>query len=383
MILQMVLIIILLLYAVLIGAITVGWWKLKRFEPVVSINGVTISVVVAVRNEEKHVDRLLSSLLSQDYPSDYYEVIIVDDHSTDKTLQLLKDKQTELEASVRLRIISLKSEDGIGKKAAIREGISQSSGELIVTTDADCIAGEKWISTTASFYNKYKPEMILGPVRMTSDGTLFGKLQSLEFVSLIGSAAGACKAGFPILANGANLAFTRKAYDECHGFDSNVQYPSGDDMFLMMNIKQKFGAGAIRFIYSEKAVVDTPATQDRKFFWQQRLRWVSKSSGYTDIMLIATSIIVFLTNACLALVALAPVFRHEFFPAFIFFYCIKLIIDLPLLMGFSRFLNYKSLSWHTPILEIINAFYTSMIGIAGNTGHYKWKDRNVGFKKLV
>ena len=224
--------------------------------------------------------------------------------------------------------------------------------------------------------------MILGPVSMSDNEGFFGKLQALEFMSLISSAAGSCNAGFPILANGANIAFTRLAYESCGGFSGNLQYPSGDDIFLMMNIKRRFGTETIRFLRSESAIVITPAAHGLKPFIQQRLRWISKSRGYTDFLLIVTSILVFLTNSLLVFTAFASVVNPGYFRLFLGLYLLKMIIDLPLMLNYSNFQRSKSLMILFPLMELLNAVYTLLIGIAGNIGTYEWKGRHVSNRRM-
>jgi len=377
MIFYLISILLIIAYAVLIGAISAGWWKLKEFTEIKPSPGVKISIIVAVRNEACNIEALLNSLLHQDYPADLYEIMIVDDYSYDETAGLVKEFISRQAGTKNLKLISLENFDGSGKKAAIDKGIKASTGDVIVITDADCTAGSKWISTLASFYAKHKSQMILGPVRMTDGGSFFGKLQSLEFTSLISTAAGSCSAGFQLLANGANLAFTRKAYESCGGFAGNAQYPSGDDMFMMMSIKKKFGAKAIQFLRSEEAIVKTPATQEIKSFFQQRMRWVSKSRGYTDPLLISTSLIVFLVNAWLVTAAFSAIVFPGYLKLFLIVYFIKLIIDLPLMLSFSRFQQSMKFLWLFPFMELLNAVYTLVIGIAGNIGKYEWKGRMV------
>jgi cellulose synthase/poly-beta-1,6-N-acetylglucosamine synthase-like glycosyltransferase len=367
-------------YVLLITAITIGWLRLKVFRRTDSLPSIKVSVIVAVRNETLNIDKLLNSLSAQDYPSHLLEIIIVDDHSTDSTSSLAEVFIANKKESQNLKLISLKDHDNSGKKVAIDRGIQESEGELIVITDADCISGSSWISTLASYYSEHHPEMVLGPVRMTDNGSFFGKLQSLEFVSLMSSAAGSCSAGFPILANGANIAFTRHAYKSCGGFSGNLQFPSGDDMFLMMSIKKKFGAKAIHFLRSEEAIVYTPATLSFNSFLQQRLRWVSKSRGYTDPTLIMASILVFLTNAWLVFIAFASLVNPGYFKLFFELYLLKMIIDLPLMMNYSRFQWSSSLLVLFPITEFLNTIYTLMIGIGGNLGKYEWKGRRVSNK---
>lgn len=369
-------------YALLIAAITVGWLKLKVFEKTGFLPEIKVSIIIALRNEASNIETLFKSLMAQDYPAHLLEIIIVDDHSTDSTPSLVEKFISLNKESPNLIAITLDKKDGFGKKAAIDRGIKASKGELIVITDADCTSGYHWISTLSFYFAEHQPEMILGPVHMNENEGFLSKLQSLEFTSLISSAAGSCNAGFPLLANGANIAFTRHAYESCGGFSGNLHYPSGDDIFLMMSIKKKFGAKAIRFLRSEEAIVNTPSSPSLNSFIQQRLRWVSKSRGYTDPLLIAASIIVFITNVLLVFTAISAIVNPAYLQHFLILYFSKLIIDLPLMISYSRFQQSRSLLILFPLMELLNAVYTFLIGIAGNTVNYNWKERQVSNKKL-
>lgn len=374
-------------YALLIICITIGWWRLNDFKSPASPVNAKISVIVAARNEAGNIESLLKSLLQQNYPPDLMEIIIIDDHSTDDTALLAEALIAAGSHDFKSKLIRLNRKSGMGKKAAIHEGIAASSGDLIVITDADCTFGTSWISTIAAYYEMHRPQMILGPVRMTDGGSLFGKLQSLEFMSLISSAAGSCNTGFPLLANGANIAFTRKAYDSCKGFSGNMHFPSGDDMFLMMSIKKKFGAKAIQFLRSEDAIVSTPAMIGLKPFLEQRIRWVSKSRGYRDPFLIVASMIVFLANFCLVSLAFSALFFAGFIKFFLLLFLIKTAIDFPLMFSFNRFQRSGFLLMVIfPVMELLNAVYTVFIGITGNFAKYEWKGRTVSsgdYKKRI
>ena len=91
MIFQVVSVLIFIGYALLISAITIGWWRLRVFKKTDLLPEVKVSVIVAVRNEAMYIHNLLSSLLKQDYPKYLLEIIIVDDHSTDSTSRLIDD----------------------------------------------------------------------------------------------------------------------------------------------------------------------------------------------------------------------------------------------------------------------------------------------------
>lgn len=366
---------ILLAYAAIITAVSAGWWKLKVFKNIDTKIQIKISVIVAVRNEAVVIRTLLNSILQQDYQPEFFEIIIVDDHSSDETNRIFSEIAANQETGPVLKIFTLGQQDGFGKKAALTLGIKASSGELIVITDADCTASNSWISSIAAYYNQYKPQMILGPVQMADDGSIFGKFQSLEFMSLISTAAGSCSAGFPLLANGANIAFTRQAFESCGGFSGHMEFPSGDDMFLMMSIKKKFGARSIRFLKSADDIVKTPAIKGLKPFLQQRMRWVSKSKGYTDCLLIATSILVYMVNAILLISGISAFIYPGFYKIFFLIYLAKLVIDFPLMFSFARFQKSSALLWLFPFMEILNAIYTVYIGIVGNIWKYEWKGR--------
>ena len=364
----------LLPYIILIAAISAGWWRLNGFNAGAAAT-IKASVVIAVRNEEANIAALLGSLLRQDYPHNMFEIIISDDHSTDATILQLKNYIAQQKSLPAIKLLTATAGEGEGKKQALTRGIQNSSGELIVITDADCTAGVSWLSELSAFYQQHRPQMILGPVQMADGGSIFGKLQALEFTSLISVAAGSCNAGFPLLANGANIAFSKRAFESCGGFSGNMNYASGDDMFLMMRMREIYGSGAIRFIKSGKAIVNTPAIQQFKPFVQQRLRWVSKSRGYTDRIIVSTSLLVFLVNSWLLVLMAWALITPGIWKWALGIYMIKMLTDLPVMISYSRFQKSSRLLWFFPIMEILNAMYTFCIGVTGNLRKYEWKGR--------
>jgi glycosyltransferase involved in cell wall biosynthesis len=124
---------------------------IKPFESA-GLPGVSVSVVTACRNEAENIQDLLSDIADQNYPPDKYEVIIIDDNSTDNTFRTASE-YTGIKNLATIR------NKGRGKKEAIKTGVSRASGELIIATDGDCRAGPEWISSIAQFYDKYKPDL--------------------------------------------------------------------------------------------------------------------------------------------------------------------------------------------------------------------------------
>jgi len=252
-----------------------------------SIPSTFLSVIIACRNEQEKLPMLMENISRQDYPEELYEVIIVDDNSTDKTFE------TALKMVTPERVCLLKNEAG-GKKEAIRTGIKACRGNLIITTDADCTMGQNWIKTIAAFFEENRPDMIICPVQLHGSGGFFGRFQELEFLSLQGITAGSAIAGNGIMCNGANLAFTREAY-LTHSDDLHSDLETGDDVFMLHSIKKESDS-KILWIESNDAVVSTASSPTIGSFMRQRKRWISKWNAYNDRFTILTGILVFIAT---------------------------------------------------------------------------------------
>ncbi len=357
---------IIFLYFILIATYSYGWLKLKPYE-----QGLTepcflfVSVVVAARNEEKNITHLLDCLLNRNYPKQMFEIIIVDDHSTDFTQKIITETKNK---NHQIKYIKL-SENFSGKKTAINQGIREAKGLLILTTDADCRMSENWISTIASYYDKYKPKMILSPVIFTYNN-VFSQLQSLEFLSLMVSTGGSAAIKRPILCNAANMAFERDVYLGMNDA-MNAKYTSGDDIFFMLNVK-KLHKDGIHFLKSQRARVFTKSCDTLKEFVNQRKRWVSKSSGYRDTDIIFSSLVVFFTSlVCVCAFSLS--FISFDFSYFIILLSIKSLIDFIALVLITRFFRKtRLLKWFAP-LEFFYPFYVVVIVFLSSFQIRNWK----------
>lgn len=357
---------ILLLYLVTIISFIIGWWILEKHKLKINLDQPNVTIVVACRNEEKVISRLLDSLAKQSYPKEKTEIIIVNDHSDDNTENSILHHSDEC-----IQLLNL-PENITGKKKALQYGIGLAKSEIILTTDADCTMDENWIVCMVNYYIKYKPKLLVAPVILRPQDTIFQKLQSLEFLSLIGSGAGAIGISKPIMCNGANLLFEKSIYEnEMH--ENN--YASGDDVFLLLNTKKKYRKD-IHFIKSMEAVVFTKPVNNMCDFFKQRIRWASKSKGYRDIDIIYTALIVAITNLLLALILGASAFNYKLLIYYFLFIGIKSVVDFSLLYLIARFFKQHNLLWLFIPLQIIYPFYIVFTAIAGLFGRFEWKKRS-------
>jgi len=367
-------------YAAIIMLFTLGWFKLNSISVGKSHFSTFVSIIIPARNEEKNIITCLNHLLLQNYPKNLFEIIIVDDSSTDHTAELVEKFILVNEYhGIKIRLLKLSETAIISgyKKAAIKHGILNSSGNLIITTDADCESGEKWISSIASMYEAEHPKMIVAPVKIVTNNTFFSRLQALEFQSMIASTAGAIGMNRPIMCNGANLAYSREAFFAVGGFDGNENFASGDDLFLLFKICNRFDYQSIKFLKDSNAMIMTQPMKTYKDFLSQRLRWVSKSKGYKNITIIITAMVVYLFNLVLIAGLMISFFNAQFINLEISLFLLKILFDFPLMLSITRFAKQQNLMWFYLPLQVLNSFYTVGIGLVGNFVRTSWKGRKL------
>ena len=360
---QIIILSILSLYLILILKYCYGWLKNKgvsHFLP-------KVSVIIAIRNEQEHVIHLLSELKKQLYPIDKLEFILVNDHSTDSTLELLENSTI-----ANLRILNL-PEGVFGKKNAISLAINEAEGDVILASDADCSFSPLWIKTMVSYFSNKNIKLVSGPVSYHKQKGIFLALQSLEFISLIGSGAGAIGIKNAIFCNGANMAYRKADFLELNNF-VNDDAVSGDDVFLLHSVKEKYN-DAIAFAKDENAIVLTDAVMSAKGFINQRKRWTAKTSGYKDFTSIYASFLVLFANLSLLVLFVGSLYSVAYFQLFLLFYALKFTVDFLLLFPVLSFFKRKDLiKWILPF-ELFYAIYIVLIVILSFTKSFEWKGR--------
>ena len=357
-------------YTILIFSFFIGWNCIKKYTYSPPKEFPFVSVLVAVRNEELVLSDLMTDLQQQDYPADRFEIIMIDDHSEDQSAQLAESH--EINKRNLLKILRLTGEK-TGKKQALQTGIYEAQGDLILTTDADCRVKKSWISTFVSFYlSKNKPKMIIGLVDLKSTNIFFDGLQNLEFLSLIGTGTGAAGIRRPIWCNGANLMFEKDAYFQLTN-PLNESVISGDDTFLMHRLKKRFPS-QIKIIKAKNAIVHTHPACNICEFVNQRKRWASKASHYSDFDIILTGIMVSFTNLAFFIWMIYGCFSPN--KTFIYLYILKLIADWLMITPVLSFFGKKKLHIFVPVLSVIYPIYYSWIAFSSIFySGFNWKGR--------
>lgn len=360
-------------YVLVVLYLLKGWNNISVYKPKSKTVKTKVSVLIAARNEEKNLGLTIQDILNQSYPAHLFEIIVVDDHSTDGTADEVRSFS---DRGVKLIQLNEKEPLNSYKKKAISEAIRYATGELIVATDADCRMGPNWLSVMVSMYEEKDLVLISGPVMYHNEKGLFERLQTLEFLYLIGLGAASIGNRKPSTCNGANLSYRRDVFLELGGFKGIDDLASGDDELFLHKVAERYPT-RIGFCKSSDAMVYTAAKESLQSFLSQRKRWASKSTRYKDKSIVTLGVCIWLFNLFLLGNLVNAIFNPIFWPIIVYCLGAKILIEFMVLLPISSFAKRTSYLKYLPFLSILHIFYLIFIGIAGNSGHYEWKGRLV------
>ena len=369
--------ILLLAYIVVLLRYCRGWIQLSEHKTPDRKTKTGVSIIIPCRNEGKNISTCLEKISKLDFPRGQFEIIVVDDHSTDDTgnlAQLFFKSNPALDG----RVIPLAKANQGGKKEAISLGVEVSKNPLIVTTDADCLVPPSWLKSGVSFYEQTGAKMIAAPVTISPSNSFIQELQELEILGLQAVAGASIQLAQPVLCSGANLFYEKEAFRAVGGYNDNAQIKSGDDLFLLQKVRKKY-PGLVKFLKTRDACIQTAHSSSTRDFVKQRKRWVSKVIYIPDATTIAVAFIVYLTNLLLiidlALWALLPDFNGSLL---IITFGVKALTDFWFLHLATSFFGRGYLMRSFVLAELFYIIYVTVIGVLGNIAKYNWKGRSSG-----
>jgi cellulose synthase/poly-beta-1,6-N-acetylglucosamine synthase-like glycosyltransferase len=329
-----------------------------------------ISIIIPARNEEANIGTLLEALVQQSYPKESVEIIVVDDHSEDRTAEIVRKFQ-----SVKLLTLASGSINSY-KKKAIETGIGVATGDLIVTTDADCRPPTDWLKTIALFKQSAKAVFIAAPVLIENNSSLVQLFQTMDFMVLQGITGAVVSRKATCMCNGANLAYDRKVFDEVGGFSGVDHIASGDDMLLMHKIWKRY-PDEVRYLKARQAIMPTQPVKTWKEFFQQRVRWASKARQYDDKRILPVLFLVYLLNLSFPVLLIAGFWNFNYWLGALLLWLCKTIVETPFFWSVSAFFNREWMTKRLFIFQPLHMFYIVISGLFGQFGKYEWKGRKV------
>lgn len=348
-----------------------GWRKSRKFDRKGQLS-TRVSIIIVVRNEEENLPHLLQDLEAQTYSKALYEIIIVDDHSEDGSLHRIQEFSRN--SSVDLKVEALQVNVLSPKKAAIELGVRQATGSLILITDGDCRVPRQWVENMANVYEVSGARFIAGPVTFIDVGTITNTLMTIEFASLVGAGAAFLFFRKPVMCNAANLAFDRGTFHEVDGFKGNESSVSGDDVFLMRKIFERYPDKVI-FNKDECALVCTYTERSWKKFFFQRVRWAGKWRKVIGAENRVVPVAIFIFHLLSLIAVLLFVTGKLAVWSFSAFFVVKFLGEYLFLRSVMKFLRHIPGVAYYIIASAVYPLYAVVMGVAANISAYSWKGR--------
>lgn len=364
----------LLLYALLLLAFYQAWNKMQASPRKLPPEGELISIIIPFRNEAPHLAKLWNSLKAQDYGG-AVEWIFVDDHSEDNGSEILQSMARN-ENDIVIRIEKLHN-NAQGKKSALQKGVDLAAGELLLFTDADVRHPPTWVAGMRQAIIQHKQRHFCwGGIRLVGEKTSILALQQLEYGILMLSGAAAPSLGFPLMSTGANLIIRKKSLKSLGPDPWYKKMASGDDVFLMHRIWEKFGKDSIGFVKSNKVLCESPGMPRWDALFAQRLRWAGKS-GKAGIISFITGGVVISANLAFFVLLLLFCFGQADFTVAGTGLLLKTIPEWMLASAWTKWAGQRSSLRAFPWLMIGYPIWMIMLLTAALWGQTSWKGRKV------
>ena len=372
-----------IIYVLLIIALSIGFYlaKTTHTENHKALN--TFSIVVPFRNEATNLQDLLRSVSNLNYSKNHFEIILVNDDSSDDFKPII-DKFSEEHPTLNLKLINNLRSSNSPKKDAINTAIEWAKFDWIVSTDADCTVPVSWLQLFNEIIVKEPIEFICGPVRFKTGKSLLFHFQNLNLLSLVGSTIGGFGLKLPFMCNGANLCYKKATFKELKGFEGNQHIASGDDIFLLEKLL-KLRPEKIRFLKSSEAIVITHSQNSWISFFNQQRRWAAKATSTGGKFSKFIGLSVFLMNLSLILGWIYFLFNPMVWIYIIGIFSLKLLVDGILILKTDLFMNGSkpsnsggTMNFYL-LTSLIYPFFIVAIAVISQVISYEWKGRK--FKK--
>lgn len=325
--------------------------------------GPKISIIIVFRNEEQHLKQLLNSIQKQAYTN--FEVLLVNDSSTDSSVAVVQEFIEN--STINVRLFHAESPTKAPKKQGIELALKNATGTYIAQTDADCIVPENWLEQFLPYVETN--DLVAGAVLISQQSTerssVLGSYQKLDFLSLQLVTQAMFRLKQPIMANGANIMYSKQAY--LNHYQPN-ELASGDDVFLLNALSN---AGC-KVAYCPENIVETQPVESWRHVFNQRVRWASKTGKNPNKFNLLVGVVMLLVNMSF-LGLLFQAAKLE--PLALVILISKILVDARALIFMQEYHRVYTKGWHLLLALLINPVITVSVFLAGFKRNYTWKNR--------
>jgi len=332
-------------------------------KPVSTTNYLNMSIVIAMKNEVNNLENLFSSLETQNYPQDKYEVILSDDDSTDNSYQ----KAVELaQGKNKFRVIKADNKKFPGKKGALDFGISNAKYPFIVITDADCIPANNWLAGySEKFAENY--EFLFGLAPFIQTKGIINKISRFENLRSTILTFALTKLRLPYSAAARNMGFNKSSFEKLGGFSHTMQTISGDDDLLIREaVKQNMKIGIVS---AANSFVLSNSKTTLSEYLNQKSRHTKTSLHYLPVHKLLLGFWHLSNILILFSLILLPVNFLFGLP-----FLLKICGDILVVFYLQRRLNYNFKLFGIPLLQLIYEFLLIVNFFNSFRKTIPWKD---------
>ena len=319
-----------------------------------------MSILISVRNEEKHIPILLHQLDQLDYPTDKLQILIGDDSSTDDTWNLLKKNKHSFIECVRISTVKSQLK---GKMNVLAQLSEKATGEYLIYTDADVVLDPLWAKAHVSAYENNVN--IVGGITVVSGECVFHKLQNIDLILHQGMLKVLGDLGSTISMMGNNLSFSKIKFDEIGGYDG-MPFSAVEDVALINKVVKNGGHGII--FHTNELKVETNGQKSLSALFSQRMRWSQAISFIPTWLRLLFIVKLLFVPATFYLIALNPNFS--------FLLLIQIILVAILSNQVAKRIKFKLSWWQAVVYNFIEPiFYFSLLLVKLLPLNLKWKER--------
>lgn len=221
----------------------------------------SVSVIIPAYNEEKNIRNCLEAVYSSDYPGNKLEVIVVDDGSSDRTV----------EVAGRFKGTRILKQEHVGKVDALNLGFEKSSGDVVITLDADVMVEKDFIKNTVKPFSDEKVGAVCGAAKVSNGKGILSSFQAIEYVYnsyVMDSFSTLFGTSFWFW--GALASFRKSVVEKVGGFSKNTET---EDFDIILQIKR----AGYKTLSMRNAVGRTFVPPDIRSLFRQRVRWAKGS----------------------------------------------------------------------------------------------------------